>query len=164
MRCTNASITCPFFSRPGVTAWLFDLGRRQQQRLLEQAERLRRADRLALMGSLAGGLAHEIRNPLQSLLGAADMEMAREGHLFVTLSNQGSGIAAEARPKVFGPFFTTKAKGTGLRLALSRFILEAHGGGLSSKQVAELDRRLGATWRPWCKLGPFVRTCTIASV
>ena len=40
----------------------------------------------------------------------------------------GSGIAPEIREQLFRPFFTTKARGTGLGLASSRAIIEAHEG------------------------------------
>lgn len=62
-----------FFVMAGTAGWLFDIRRKQQGELLRQQEGLRRAERLALMGKLAAGLAHEIRNPLNSLLGAADI-------------------------------------------------------------------------------------------
>jgi two-component system nitrogen regulation sensor histidine kinase GlnL len=39
----------------------------------ELEEDLKRADRLALMGTLAAGLAHEIRNPLGGIKGAAQL-------------------------------------------------------------------------------------------
>src|SRR5258706_5113973 len=39
----------------------------------ELEEDLKRADRLALMGTLAAGLAHEIRNPLGGIKGAAQV-------------------------------------------------------------------------------------------
>ena len=39
----------------------------------ELEEDLKRADRLALMGTLAAGLAHEVRNPLGGIKGAAQM-------------------------------------------------------------------------------------------
>ena len=42
--------------------------------------------------------------------------------------DDGPGIAEEARHRVFEALFTTKAKGSGLGLALCRRIMEAHGG------------------------------------
>jgi signal transduction histidine kinase len=41
--------------------------------LLDTEEELRRADRLATLGEMAAGLAHEIRNPLSGLSGAAQV-------------------------------------------------------------------------------------------
>lgn len=62
-----------FFLMAGIVGRLFDMRHEQQAELLRQQENLRRAERLALMGKLAAGLAHEIRNPLNSLLGASDI-------------------------------------------------------------------------------------------
>src|SRR4029079_11665518 len=52
----------------GTILLLRDIKRRK-----ELEEDLKRADRLALMGTLAAGLAHEIRNPLGGIKGAAQL-------------------------------------------------------------------------------------------
>jgi two-component system, NtrC family, sensor kinase len=51
-----------------------------------------------------------------------------EGTSRVAVSDSGPGMTAEARTRLFEPFFTTKPAGTGLGLAVSQAIAEAHGG------------------------------------
>lgn len=46
----------------------------------------------------------------------------------VTLSDTGPGFSKDIINKVFTPFFTTKAHGRGMGLAICRSIVEAHGG------------------------------------
>lgn len=46
----------------------------------------------------------------------------------ITVSDSGPGFSKEIITKVFRPFFTTKAHGTGMGLAICRSIIEAHGG------------------------------------
>ena len=46
----------------------------------------------------------------------------------ISVTDSGPGIPATAREQIFRPFFTTKTSGTGLGLASSRAIVEAHGG------------------------------------
>lgn len=46
----------------------------------------------------------------------------------ISISDNGPGIAEEARKKIFVPNFTTKSTGTGLGLAISKNIVEACGG------------------------------------
>jgi signal transduction histidine kinase len=61
------------------------------------------------------------------------------GRVRVVLEDNGPGIAAEHLPRLFTPFFTTKApgKGTGLGLALSRQYVERFGGALSAENRPE---------------------------
>lgn len=46
----------------------------------------------------------------------------------ITIADDGPGIAGEDRERVFVPFFSTKASGTGLGLALARKFIEEAGG------------------------------------
>jgi two-component system NtrC family sensor kinase len=46
----------------------------------------------------------------------------------VSVIDTGQGIAPEHLPKVFEPFYTTKPTGTGIGLAVSYGIIQAHGG------------------------------------
>lgn len=46
----------------------------------------------------------------------------------ITVQDEGIGIAEEHIKKIFDPYFTTKAKGSGLGLATSYSIMKAHGG------------------------------------
>jgi PAS domain S-box-containing protein len=61
----------------------------------------------------------------------------------VTVSDTGKGLPMENIDIVFQPFFTTKSKGLGIGLSISRSIVEAHGGHL----VAELNPAGGALFR-----------------
>ena len=53
---------------------------------------------------------------------------AEDGKLQVAVSDHGTGIAPADAAHIFEPFFTTKPNGMGMGLAISRTIIEAHGG------------------------------------
>lgn len=46
----------------------------------------------------------------------------------IVVSDQGPGIAEEAKPHIFDAYYTTKPNGSGLGLAVSREIVANHGG------------------------------------
>jgi signal transduction histidine kinase len=50
------------------------------------------------------------------------------GGVQVRIQDSGPGIAAETLERIWEPDFTTKARGTGLGLALVRQTIRAHGG------------------------------------
>jgi signal transduction histidine kinase len=69
------------------------------------------------------------RDGLREVQVTASVEAARSAHILVR--DSGMGITAEAMPKIFDAFYTTKPHGMGMGLAIAKSIVEAHGGRLS---------------------------------
>jgi signal transduction histidine kinase len=57
-------------------------------------------------------------------------QRANDGHLLISVSDTGVGLAPQQADQIFNAFFTTKPEGTGMGLAISRSIIESHGGRL----------------------------------
>ena len=63
----------------------------------------------------------------------------------LSLIDTGKGISADVLPRLFRPFFSTRPGGTGLGLATTRKIVEAHGGTIEVQ--SEVDRGTKFTLR-----------------
>jgi signal transduction histidine kinase len=55
---------------------------------------------------------------------------AGDAQLLISVSDTGVGLPTEQADQIFSAFFTTKDKGTGMGLPISRSIIESHGGRL----------------------------------
>lgn len=76
-------------------------------------------------------LLNLIVNALQALAGRGRLRLATADdgeQIVLVVADDGPGIAAADLPRVFDPFFTTRATGTGLGLAVCFAIVHRHGG------------------------------------
>jgi signal transduction histidine kinase len=88
--------------------------------LLFDGDQVRRAVLNVLRNALQSG-AHEVRVSVR--LAGSCVEVA--------VSDDGRGMDALTRDRAFEPFFTTRARGTGLGLPLTRRVVEMHAGHVS---------------------------------
>ena len=92
------------------------------------------ADR-KLLSQVILNLVNNARDALSSLPGERklriDLFRVEPAHLYIRISNNGEPIPEEEMEKIFIPFYTTKEKGSGIGLYVSRQIIHLHGGLLS---------------------------------
>ena len=57
-------------------------------------------------------------------------ELDHDGRVMISVSDTGVGLPTENADQIFNAFFTTKPQGSGMGLAISRSVVESHGGRL----------------------------------
>ncbi|MFC1574638.1 PAS domain-containing sensor histidine kinase [Gemmatimonadota bacterium] len=93
---------------------------------------------------LTWALENVVKNSLDALGGKGGIirihcREGKDGRILITISDTGPGVPPEIRDEIFDPGVTTKARGWGVGLALSRRIVEGvHGGRI------ELDADVGS--------------------
>jgi signal transduction histidine kinase len=79
-----------------------------------------------------------IRNARDAMAGAGILRLgasAEGGSVAITIQDTGKGIPPEHLPHIFEPLYSTKAKGIGLGLSISRDIIDRHHGTLAISSV-----------------------------
>jgi two-component system sensor histidine kinase HydH len=78
-------------------------------------------------------LVNLLRNAMEASPDGAEASVGREdGRLVFRVRDHGPGLPAGEAERIFEPFYTTRAQGTGLGLAVARRIVEQHGGTLTA--------------------------------
>lgn len=86
-----------------------------------------------------------LKNSIQAIAGKKDGKIeltARKnnrGKVVIQVKDNGQGILEDVKDKIFIPFFTTKSKGSGIGLSLSRQILRLHNGTISVKSQPNVE-------------------------
>ena len=76
---------------------------------------------------------------------ADEGEEAEQGRVRLSVSDSGPGIPADAMPRLFEAFYSTKQDGMGMGLPICRSIIETHGGRIWVRQPAPDAPVTGAT-------------------
>ena len=133
--------------RPGdlVTSLLPVFASRTRNRGIELCPEIEDDSEIyAVAGEIRQVIANLIGNSIDALTAGGKVRIRvsaatqwspdRKPGIRLTVSDTGSGIPPEARPKIFEPFFTTKRDvGTGLGLWVCKSIVENHGGSIRVK-------------------------------
>ena len=95
------------------------------------ADRLRQALLNLLRNGLeAAGKGGTVRVSARRRTGGGDARDDVDEGVELVIEDNGPGVPAASREKIFSPFFTTKKEGTGLGLVVAREIAREHGGDL----------------------------------
>jgi|Deesub1362B_J571_1020462.scaffolds.fasta_scaffold00010_239 signal transduction histidine kinase len=76
-------------------------------------------------------LLNVFQNSLQAMDNGGRMSIKvdkKEDSVHIIISDTGEGVEPEVEERVFEPFFTTKPEGVGLGLAMTKRVIEEHGG------------------------------------
>lgn len=93
-------------------------------------------DRLRVQHVLCALVQNAIEAPCRTSTPVVRIDVSGDRYsILICVIDQGTGIATAARDRLFRPFFTTKTHGTGLGLASSRAIVEAHEGTIGFEDV-----------------------------
>lgn len=87
-----------------------------------------------LMNLLLNGIEAVTEGPGEVTIRSQSTE---QGLLLISVTDTGVGLPSEKPDRLFSAFYTTKPQGTGMGLAISRSIIEAHGGRLWATVNAE---------------------------
>ena len=81
-------------------------------------------------GQISQILINLVKNAVQA--GASEItitgSMGKEDEVILNVANNGQPISPESQEQIFVPFFTTKKKGSGIGLSISRQIMRNHNG------------------------------------
>lgn len=84
---------------------------------------------------LTQALLNLFLNAVQAMEPGGELRVRLEGRpdneVAILIADTGRGMTPEVLASIFTPYFTTKASGTGLGLALAQRIIEGHGGGVT---------------------------------
>ena len=94
-----------------------------------------------------------VTNALEAMIGIVDRprqltirsEVERGVAVVLTIEDSGRGLDPEQVSRIFDSFYTTKPGGIGVGLAISRSIIEAHGGALWASPAMRCGARVGFT-------------------
>ena len=90
-------------------------------------------------------LINLINNSIQAYDGISNKEIKLKAFSFqdnktiIHVIDNGNGIQEDSIDKIFIPFFTTKEKGTGIGLSLSRQIMRLHNGQIKIRSIPEKE-------------------------
>jgi signal transduction histidine kinase len=83
-------------------------------------------------GQISQILINLVKNAVQA--GASEItitgSMGKEDEVILNVANNGQPISPESQEQIFVPFFTTKKKGSGIGLSISRQIMRNHNGSI----------------------------------
>jgi two-component system cell cycle sensor histidine kinase/response regulator CckA len=77
---------------------------------------------------------------------ASTYRLAPGRYVNISVEDDGAGISADARERLFEPFFSTKGAGRGMGLAAATGILRAHRGWLGVDATSDQGTRFGSLW------------------
>lgn len=119
-----------------IKKWIKQLVERAQPLLASQSMQLNIYNNAAIahimlhMESFTGAILNLIINALQakaSYINISLQSLNKKG-VQIKVEDNGVGMSEEVQSQAFSPFYTTKAQGTGLGLAVVSAVIKAHGG------------------------------------